>query len=98
MLKLIIHAPTRASYARACRNLTNLLVADPTAVVELVVNGEAVKAAVDKPEPSLRDHLVVCRNSLDTTGLTCPPDVRVTQAAVLHIAQRQAEGWSYFRA
>jgi len=98
MLKLIIHAPTSASYTRALRNLTNLLVADPTAVVELVVNSEAVKAVINEPEPSIRNHLVICQNSLDAAGLACPSDVRVTQAAVLHIAQRQTEGWGYFRA
>ncbi len=98
MLRLVIHAPTTASYARACRNLRNLLAADPTAVVELVVNSEAVKAATEKPDATVRDHLVVCQNSLDSAGLSCPPDVRVAQAAVLHIAARQAEGWGYFRA
>jgi intracellular sulfur oxidation DsrE/DsrF family protein len=98
MLKLIIHAPTAASYARACRNLSNFLATDPTAVVELVVNSEAVKVATEKPDDSIRDHLVVCQNSLNSAGLTCPPNIRIVQAAVLHIAQRQTDGWSYFRA
>lgn len=98
MLKLVLHAPTAAALNRARRNLANLLAADPNAEVELVINGEAVKAEMAAPDPVSRPHLVVCRNSLDAAGLSAPDDARVTRAAVLHIAQRQAEGWGYFRA
>jgi intracellular sulfur oxidation DsrE/DsrF family protein len=98
MARLIIHAPTRAALTRARRNLANLLAADPAAKVELVVNGEAAKAEIEDPDPTTRPYLVLCRNSLNAAGLTPPDDARVTQAAVLYIAERQAEGWAYFRA
>jgi NitT/TauT family transport system ATP-binding protein len=98
MLKLVIHAPTAAALMRARRNVANLIAADPSAMVELVINGAAVTAEIENPDPATRLHLVVCQNSLDAAGLAAPPDARVTRAAILHIAQRQADGWSYFRA
>jgi NitT/TauT family transport system ATP-binding protein len=49
-LRLLIHAPTVAALARARSNARNLLRADPTAEVEIVVNGGAVAAAIETGE------------------------------------------------
>lgn len=97
-MKLIIHAPTVAALARAQRNLVNLLRADPNATVELVVNGTAVGEAIDNPDPSCAPHVVLCENSLQAADREKPPGMRSTAAAIHHIAQRQSEGWGYFRA
>lgn len=98
MTRLIVHAPTVAALRRARRNIANLLAADPEALVELVVNSEAAIAAIDDPDPATADYVVVCENSLAAAGRDNPPGVRTIPTAVLHIARRQAEGWSYFRA
>jgi len=96
-VRLIIHAPTPGALERGRRNLANLLKAAPDAQVELVVNAGAVAAALENPQ-ALDAHLRVCRNTLEANTLTAPPGVAVVDAAVLHIAQRQAEGWAYMRA
>lgn len=96
-LRLIIHAPSANSLARGRRNLANLLKLAPDAQVELVINAGAVAAALEQPD-ALDVHLRICQNTLNATQLSAPAGVAVVPAAVLHIAQRQAEGWSYLRA
>lgn len=98
MQRLVIHAPTVASLDRAGRNLMNFLKEEPEALVELVVNGEAAVEAVNAPNTQTAKYIVLCKNSLDAAGLTAPAGARIVAAAVHHISQRQAEGWSYFRA
>ena len=97
-MQLIIHAPTVAALERARRNLANLLVSEPNAEVELVVNGAAAIEAVRHPNPEIAPYCVVCENTLRTANLEVPNELRTTEAAIVHIAHRQAEGWSYFRA
>lgn len=96
-LRLIIHAPTPTALERGRRNLANLLKLAPDAEVELVINAGAVAAALSQPDP-LDGHLRVCRNTLTANQLTAPDGIVVVPAAVLHIAQRQADGWGYMRA
>ena len=98
MVRLVIHAPTLAALARARGNLANLLKAEPNCEVELVVNGEAAVEIVRNPDLECARHCVVCENSLRSANLVCPPGLRMAEAAVLHIARRQAEGWGYWRA
>lgn len=98
MVRLIVHAPTPAALVRARRNVVNLLAADPDAEIELVVNGRGAGAALETPDPETDRYLAVCANSLAVTGARAPDGTRTVDAAILHIAQRQAEGWSYFRA
>jgi len=97
MVRLLIHAPTPASLERARRNLANLLKLAPDAQVELVVNAGAVAAALDTPH-ALDTHLRVCANTLTATARTVPDGIATVPAAVLHLAERQAQGWSYLRA
>jgi intracellular sulfur oxidation DsrE/DsrF family protein len=98
MLKVIIHAPTPPALIRARRNLANLIAAEPSTVVELVINGEAVQAELKDPDQTTRPYLAICQNSLDHAGVDKPEDARTVPSAVLYISQRQAEGWVYFRA
>ncbi|MBN9472621.1 MAG: hypothetical protein ABS43_08265 [Bordetella sp. SCN 67-23] len=97
VLRLVIHAPTPASLERGRRNVANLLKADGQAQVELVVNAGAVAAALGQPDAT-DVHLRLCGNTLAANGLTAPDGIVVVEAAVLHIARRQAEGWAYMRA
>lgn len=97
VVRLLIHAPTPAALERARRNATNLRRIAPAAEIEIVVNSAAVAAALDNPHPS-DEWLVVCANTLVATGATVKAGTRTADAAVLHIAQRQAQGWAYMRA
>ncbi|AZG07634.1 hypothetical protein EGT29_06970 [Pigmentiphaga sp. H8] len=97
VIKLVIHAPTPAALERGRRNVANLLKADGQAQVELVANAGAVAAALGQPDAT-DVHLRLCANTLAANGLTTPDGIAVVEAAVLHIARRQAEGWAYMRA
>jgi len=96
-IRLLIHAPTAGALQRARRNAANLLQAEPGAQVEIVANAAGVAAALAEPHAT-DDHLVLCRNTLAATGAQAPQALRVVPAAVLHLAQRQGEGWAYMRA
>lgn len=96
-IRLVIHAPTPTALERARRNATNLQRIAPAAEVEIVVNATAVAAALDHPHAS-DTWLIVCGNTLAATGATAKEGTRIVDAAVLHIAQRQAQGWAYMRA
>lgn len=98
MLQVMIHAPTRAALMRARGNVANLLAADSAVTIELVINNEAVGAALAERDDATAPYLVICENSLRAAGLAAPDGVRTTPAAVLHIVRRQAQGWLYFRA
>lgn len=97
MLSLVIHAPTPTSLDRARRNAANLKKLAPDARVEIVLNAAAVAAALAEPHAT-DEYVVLCQNTLTATGAVPPEGFRVASAAVLHIAQRQAEGWGYLRA
>ena len=98
-IRLLIHAPTPEALTRARSNARNLLAAAPEAEVEIVVNAAGARAAVEgPPTPQGETDPVLCRNSIVNMGLTAPEGARVVDAAVLHIARRQAEGWAYMRA
>ena len=97
-LKLVVHAPTVPALTRARRNVRNLLAADPEVQVELVVNGEAARAALAEPDPDTDPLLRLCENSLRNAGIEDTAGNATVRAAIHHIALRQAEGWGYFRA
>lgn len=97
-LRVILHAPTKAALLRAQSNARNLLAEDPLAKVEIVVNAGAVVPALAMTDAALAGHMVLCQNSLTRQGVQAPPGLRVVDAAVVHIARRQAEGWAYIRA
>jgi len=98
-LKILIHAPTPAALARARKNAANLLRARPDAEVRLVLNGEAVAAALEGA-PDTSDALTwLCPNTLANTGLAAREPMRPLPApAILALATLQGEGWAYVRA
>lgn len=96
-LFVIIHAVDAESLRRARNNAANLLHAEPQATVEIVVNAQAVAAALDAPHA--QDSLLrVCGNTLTKLNRQAPAGIRVVAAAVVHIARRQQAGWAYIRA
>lgn len=96
-LRLVVHAPTAAALDRARRNAVNLLKARPDAHVRIVVNAAAAAAALDAPDAETDSLLRICGNTLAKIGRTAD-GLTVVPAAVVDIAEAQAEGWAYMRA
>ncbi|WP_319781738.1 hypothetical protein [Oceanisphaera sp. IT1-181] len=97
-LQVLIHAPTIAALHRAQSNVRNLLQLSSNAEIELVVNGPAMPEAITISNPEIKSRLRLCQNSLRTQGLTAPADMQQISAAILHLSERQQQGWSYVRA
>ncbi|KAA2316305.1 hypothetical protein DL237_08700 [Pseudooceanicola sediminis] len=97
-ISLLIHAPEPDALARARNNARNLLKAAPDARCEIVVNAAAVAAALEHPDPETDALLRICGNTLARTGRSAPEGLTVVTAAVLHLAERQRDGWQYMRA
>ncbi|GHE21360.1 hypothetical protein [Halomonas urumqiensis] len=96
-LRVLLHAPTAEALARARRNASNLLDARPDAEVLIIANAGAVGAALATPDAS--DPLLrVCRNSLTAQRLDNDRGLAEVEAAVVTLAEHQAQGWSYIRA
>ena len=96
-LRVLLHAPTAEALTRARRNARNLMTARPDAEVLIVANAGAVAAALaipDETDPLLR----LCRNSLAAQALDNAAGLAEVEAAVVILAERQAEGWAYIRA
>ncbi|WP_138469914.1 hypothetical protein [Poseidonocella sp. HB161398] len=98
LLHVLIHAPTEGALARARSNARNLMKARPEAIVEIVANAGAVAPAIALADPGTDPYLRLCGNSLAGQGLEAPAHLSVIPAAVVHLAERQAEGWAYIRA
>ena len=98
-LKIVLHAPTASSLARARNHLVNLISASPAPTVRIVVNAEAVAATLDNPNDVADRVTQVCGNTLrklDRQALS--PLTVLDQGAVLGLAEMQADGWYYIRA
>ncbi|MFB4202182.1 hypothetical protein KBTX_04332 [wastewater metagenome] len=96
-LRVLLHAPTPEALARARRNAANLLSARRDAEVRIIANGAAVATALATPD-AMDNHLRLCRNSLAAQGLENTAGVAEVDAAVVTLAELQAEGWAYIRA
>ena len=96
-LGLIIHAPTRDALHRARRHVVSLRKARPDAEVRLVVNGAGLEEMLANPDPETDPCTVCCGSTLRALGREAGTR-RVTPAAVVLIAELQADGWSYIRA
>lgn len=94
---LIVHAPTADALHRARRHVLTLRKSRPDAEVRLVVNGPAVEELLDKPDPDTDPFAVCCNATLRELGLK-GGNRRTTPAAVVLIAELQADGWGYVRA
>ncbi|MBZ9567049.1 hypothetical protein [Modicisalibacter tunisiensis] len=97
-LRVLLHAPTADGLARARRNARNLVKARDDAQVLIVANGAAVPAALAEPDPVTDRWLRLCRNTLTAQGLDNTAGHEEVEAAVVFLAERQADGWAYIRA
>lgn len=94
--RVLLHAPTPDALKRARSNARNVLAADPAAEIEIVVNAGAVAQALEDADPQTDSLIRLCRNSLrnlqrDNAGF------RTVPVAILHIVERQTDGWAYIR-
>jgi NitT/TauT family transport system ATP-binding protein len=96
--RVLLHAPTAGALARARSNARNLKRLRPEAEVAIVVNAGGVEAALDAPDPETDGHLHLCANTLARLGRPAPAGIATVEAAVLHLVEAQAEGWTYVRA
>ena len=97
-LQVVFHAPTAQALDRARQNLVNFQAIEPQAELRLVVNGEAVRAALDNPDPATDGFVFLCRNTLQRRGLRNDRQLAEVDAAVVELAWLQAKGWQYIRA
>jgi intracellular sulfur oxidation DsrE/DsrF family protein len=59
-LHIVLHAPTAGAFARALSNAANITKTEPDAVLELVVNGQGARAAVESANESAAKILRYC--------------------------------------
>ncbi|MDX1266379.1 MAG: hypothetical protein R3311_03355 [Oceanisphaera sp.] len=62
-----------------------------------MANSLAVTTAVNITDPEIRSRLRLCHNSLTAQNITAPSDMQQMSAAILYLAERQQQGWSYIR-
>ena len=97
-LRIVLHAPTVDALSRARSNVANLKTEDPALDVRIVLNAEAVAAALDNPNGVTDRLTLVCANTLKKIGREAPqPFTVLPEGAVLGLAQLQADGWTYIR-
>ena len=97
-LRVILHAPTPGALQRARNNAMNLRRARPDADIRIIVNAEAVAAALDTPHPEADALTWLCPNTLERTSRKSREPLHVlAAAAVLELAELQRDGWVYVR-
>ena len=98
-LRILLHAPTAAAVTRARNNLANLMKSAEAVEARIVLNADAVRAALDEPNEAADPLTLVCPNTLQRIGRCAPASMTVLdEAAILAIARMQAAGWLYVRA
>ena len=98
-LRIVLHAPSTAALARARSNALNLRREAPDAEVRIVLNADAVAAALDTPHPRTDLLTWLCPNTLAKSGRSAADPLQVLPVgAVLALAQMQQQGWVYLRA
>ncbi len=96
--RALIHAPTGASLQRARNNAMNILRERPDAQIRIVVNAQAVQAALETPHPDTDKQLLVCENTLRKMASTVPDGIQTVPSAAIALITMQQEGWLYIRA
>lgn len=98
VLKVVLHAPTSSALQRARNNAMNLRRDAPEADIRIVVNAEAVAAALDQAHPEADPFTWVCPNTLARLNKESRAPLRVLdRAAVLELVRLQQDGWIYIR-
>jgi uncharacterized protein len=98
-MRILLHAPTANALNRARSNAANLTSDASQNLVRIIVNAEAVGAALDTPDAATDAVTLVCPNTLAKIGRDAPAPLTVLpEGAVSAIARMQLEGWCYVRA
>ena len=98
-LRIVLHAPSSDAFARARSNAHNLRREAPNAEVRIVLNADAVGAALDTPHPHTDPVTWLCPNTLAHADRSAPARLQVLPVgAVLALAQWQQQGWTYLSA
>ena len=98
-IQILLHAPTASALLRARKNAANILKDNATAGVRIVVNADAVSAALDQPDVAGDALTSVCPNTLRRLARKPEASMNVLpQAAALALAMLQRERWLYVRA
>lgn len=98
-LQILLHAPTPAALARARSNANNLMKHSPAPQVRILLNADAVAAALDTPDAAADPLTLLCPNTLQRIGREARAPFAVLQeGSVLALARMQGEGWRYIRA
>ncbi|MFT0546225.1 hypothetical protein ACMHYO_07725 [Allopusillimonas ginsengisoli] len=97
-LKVILHAPTPAALERARNNAANLRRESSDVDVRIIVNAQAVAAALDVVHPEMDTLTWLCPNTLSKIDRENRVPLRLLAGpAVLEIARLQQAGWRYIR-
>ena len=98
-LKILLHAPTPGALARARSNAANLLKLAPAPQVRILLNADAVAAALDQEDALTDPVTLLCPNTLARIGRSARAPLAVLEeGSVLALARLQGEGWRYIRA
>jgi len=105
MLKVVVHVDEAAKVAMAIGNCRNLLVAEPTATVVIVVNGPAITTLMTTEWLPLLTGLPqvainACHNAMVSHQMTAddlPVKVTVVPAGVVRIVELQMHGYAYLK-
>ncbi len=98
-LNVILHAPTANALQRARNNARNLKKEVPLADIRIIVNAEAVAAALEVADASLDEITWICPNTLQRLGKTLREPLNLLpDPAILELVRLQQSGWVYIRA
>lgn len=94
-MKILIHAPSARSLARARLEAARLVALPLEGMVRVVATLEGAVAAVNQPDPQTDPLLVLCGDSLKSEGLANPPGMEVVPNGTELLAKLQRKGWAY---
>ncbi|ARY90358.1 MULTISPECIES: DsrE family protein [Lacticaseibacillus] len=104
-LKAIFHLDTTERWPHLASNLTNFLMAEPDADLEVLVNGDGITVYFDQEvvdfiaaHPQVK--FFACHNSLAQRHLDekqLPATVAIVPVGVVKLAQAEAAGYAYIK-
>ena len=94
-MKILIHAPSRRSLARARVEAARLLALPIEGMVRVVATLEGAEAAAAERDAATDPLLILCGDSLGAAGVPHPPGVEVVPNGTELVAKLQRKGWAY---
>lgn len=107
--KVVFHLHEKESFADALANINNLIedMGKENLDIELLMNGEAVEAAVGEKNENRISYFLkkgvnfsVCSNSLETLDISKDElldGVETVSAGVSELVKKQNQGWAYVK-